>query len=170
MVQKGIFLLCFGSCEEVGSSPGPPLCRGLWDLSWEGRDGQRTGGTGRRRRMLRCHPPAITTRASPTRNGGGRSGTYCASTMILEMLKCHNMADVFYAAKTLRNYKPNMVETLVSVRHCQCPCWLLLPVCLPSCKPLAEWRGAGGCMHPKTPRFPSQTQLVIGASCRSMSE
>uniref|UniRef100_A0A8B9VWJ1 protein-tyrosine-phosphatase n=1 Tax=Anas zonorhyncha TaxID=75864 RepID=A0A8B9VWJ1_9AVES len=52
-------------------------------------------------------------------NGGGRSGTYCASTMILEMLKCHNMADVFYAAKTLRNYKPNMVETLVSVRHCQ---------------------------------------------------
>uniref|UniRef100_A0A8C3C3Z9 Receptor-type tyrosine-protein phosphatase U n=1 Tax=Cairina moschata TaxID=8855 RepID=A0A8C3C3Z9_CAIMO len=46
-------------------------------------------------------------------NGGGRSGTYCASTMILEMLKCHNMADVFYAAKTLRNYKPNMVETLV---------------------------------------------------------
>uniref|UniRef100_A0A8B9W129 protein-tyrosine-phosphatase n=1 Tax=Anas zonorhyncha TaxID=75864 RepID=A0A8B9W129_9AVES len=54
-------------------------------------------------------------------NGGGRSGTYCASTMILEMLKCHNMADVFYAAKTLRNYKPNMVETLVSVRHCQCP-------------------------------------------------
>ncbi|KAJ7412301.1 receptor-type tyrosine-protein phosphatase U [Pitangus sulphuratus] len=49
-------------------------------------------------------------------NGGGRSGTFCASTMILEMLKCHNMADVFYAAKTLRNYKPNMVETLVSTR------------------------------------------------------
>uniref|UniRef100_A0A8C3L193 Receptor-type tyrosine-protein phosphatase U n=1 Tax=Chrysolophus pictus TaxID=9089 RepID=A0A8C3L193_CHRPC len=47
-------------------------------------------------------------------NGGGRSGTYCASTMILEMIKCHNMADIFYAAKTLRNYKPNMVETLVS--------------------------------------------------------
>ncbi|KAF1633883.1 Receptor-type tyrosine-protein phosphatase U, partial [Eudyptes filholi] len=45
-------------------------------------------------------------------NGGGRSGTFCASTMILEMIKCHNMADVFYAAKTLRNYKPNMVETL----------------------------------------------------------
>ncbi|NXE41911.1 PTPRU phosphatase, partial [Ptilorrhoa leucosticta] len=45
-------------------------------------------------------------------NGGGRSGTFCASTMILEMIKCHNMADVFFAAKTLRNYKPNMVETL----------------------------------------------------------
>uniref|UniRef100_A0A672UWS4 protein-tyrosine-phosphatase n=1 Tax=Strigops habroptila TaxID=2489341 RepID=A0A672UWS4_STRHB len=55
-------------------------------------------------------------------NGGGRSGTFCASTMILEMIKCHNMADVFYAAKTLRNYKPNMVETLVSIRHHQCPC------------------------------------------------
>lgn len=52
----------------------------------------------------------------PPRNGGGRSGTFCASTMILEMIKCHNMADVFFAAKTLRNYKPNMVETLVSTR------------------------------------------------------
>uniref|UniRef100_A0A8B9TEH3 protein-tyrosine-phosphatase n=1 Tax=Anas platyrhynchos TaxID=8839 RepID=A0A8B9TEH3_ANAPL len=51
-------------------------------------------------------------------NGGGRSGTYCASTMILEMLKCHNMADVFYAAKTLRNYKPNMVETLEQYHFC----------------------------------------------------
>uniref|UniRef100_A0A8C0EV17 protein-tyrosine-phosphatase n=1 Tax=Bubo bubo TaxID=30461 RepID=A0A8C0EV17_BUBBB len=54
-------------------------------------------------------------------NGGGRSGTFCASTMILEMIKCHNMADVFYAAKTLRNYKPNMVETLVISRKCL-PC------------------------------------------------
>ncbi|XP_010006586.1 PREDICTED: receptor-type tyrosine-protein phosphatase U [Chaetura pelagica] len=51
-------------------------------------------------------------------NGGGRSGTFCASTMILEMLKCHNMADVFYAAKTLRNYKPNMVETLEQYHFC----------------------------------------------------
>lgn len=73
---------------------------------------------------------------SPTRNGGGRSGTFCASTMILEMIKCHNMADVFYAAKTLRNYKPNMVETLVSTKHCQC--WALT-------MPLERRRGAGGC-------------------------
>ncbi|OXB66438.1 hypothetical protein ASZ78_011972, partial [Callipepla squamata] len=51
-------------------------------------------------------------------NGGGRSGTYCASTMILEMIKCHNMADIFYAAKTLRNYKPNMVETLEQYHFC----------------------------------------------------
>ncbi|XP_035757199.1 receptor-type tyrosine-protein phosphatase U [Egretta garzetta] len=51
-------------------------------------------------------------------NGGGRSGTFCASTMILEMIKCHNMADIFYAAKTLRNYKPNMVETLEQYHFC----------------------------------------------------
>uniref|UniRef100_A0A8C3RDW2 protein-tyrosine-phosphatase n=1 Tax=Cyanoderma ruficeps TaxID=181631 RepID=A0A8C3RDW2_9PASS len=57
-------------------------------------------------------------------NGGGRSGTFCASTMILEMIKCHNMADVFFAAKTLRNYKPNMVETLVSTRPSLRGCYL----------------------------------------------
>lgn len=49
-----------------------------------------------------------------SRNGGGRSGTFCASTMILEMIRHHSMVDVFFAAKTLRNSKPNMVETMVS--------------------------------------------------------
>ncbi len=48
-----------------------------------------------------------------SRNGGGRSGTFCASTMILEMIRHHSMVDVFFAAKTLRNSKPNMVETMV---------------------------------------------------------
>uniref|UniRef100_A0AAQ6A697 protein-tyrosine-phosphatase n=1 Tax=Amphiprion ocellaris TaxID=80972 RepID=A0AAQ6A697_AMPOC len=47
-------------------------------------------------------------------NGGGRSGTFCACTMILEMIRHHSMVDVFFAAKTLRNSKPNMVETMVS--------------------------------------------------------
>ncbi|KAI3358311.1 hypothetical protein L3Q82_014753 [Scortum barcoo] len=47
-------------------------------------------------------------------NGGGRSGTFCASTMILEMIRHHSIVDVFFAAKTLRNSKPNMVETMVS--------------------------------------------------------
>uniref|UniRef100_A0A4W2ELR5 Receptor-type tyrosine-protein phosphatase U n=1 Tax=Bos indicus x Bos taurus TaxID=30522 RepID=A0A4W2ELR5_BOBOX len=46
-------------------------------------------------------------------NGGGRSGTFCACATVLEMIRCHNLVDVFFAAKTLRNYKPNMVETLV---------------------------------------------------------
>lgn len=87
----------------------------------------------------------------PTRNGGGRSGTFCASTMILEMIKCHNMADVFFAAKTLRNYKPNMVETLVSTR--------------PSLSTLAAGPGTEkrcwGCSPPKTPPSPPQILMSI---------
>ncbi|XP_069081226.1 receptor-type tyrosine-protein phosphatase U isoform X1 [Pleurodeles waltl] len=51
-------------------------------------------------------------------NGGGRSGTFCASAMILEMIRCHQMVDVFFAVKTLRNYKPNMVESLEQYRFC----------------------------------------------------
>lgn len=51
---------------------------------------------------------------SASRNGGGRSGTFCACTMILEMIRHHSVADAFFAAKTLRNAKPNMVETMVS--------------------------------------------------------
>uniref|UniRef100_A0A672M8K1 protein-tyrosine-phosphatase n=1 Tax=Sinocyclocheilus grahami TaxID=75366 RepID=A0A672M8K1_SINGR len=46
-------------------------------------------------------------------NGGGRSGTYCASNILMEMIQYQNIVDVFYAVKTLRNAKPNMVETLV---------------------------------------------------------
>lgn len=34
--------------------------------------------------------------------------------MILEMIRHHSVVDVFFAAKTLRNSKPNMVETMVS--------------------------------------------------------
>lgn len=49
-------------------------------------------------------------------NGGGRSGTFCACATILEMIRCHSLVDVFFAAKTLRNYKPNMVETMVRRR------------------------------------------------------
>lgn len=49
-----------------------------------------------------------------SRNGGGRSGTFCACTMILEMIRHHSLVDVFFSAKTLRNSKPNMVETMVS--------------------------------------------------------
>ncbi|KAM3830096.1 receptor-type tyrosine-protein phosphatase U [Vipera latastei] len=51
-------------------------------------------------------------------NGGGRSGTFCACTMILEMIRCHKLVDVFFAAKTLRNYKPNMVETFEQYHFC----------------------------------------------------
>lgn len=34
--------------------------------------------------------------------------------MILEMIRHCSMVDVFFAAKKLRNCKPNMVETMVS--------------------------------------------------------
>ncbi|XP_041759226.2 receptor-type tyrosine-protein phosphatase U isoform X2 [Coregonus clupeaformis] len=51
-------------------------------------------------------------------NGGGRSGTFCACTMLLEMIRHHSLVDVFYAAKTLRNSKPNMVETMEQYRFC----------------------------------------------------
>ncbi|KAK2106324.1 hypothetical protein P7K49_015838 [Saguinus oedipus] len=51
-------------------------------------------------------------------NGGGRSGTFCACATVLEMIRCHNLVDVFFAAKTLRNYKPNMVETMDQYHFC----------------------------------------------------
>uniref|UniRef100_A0A672MMC2 Receptor-type tyrosine-protein phosphatase U n=1 Tax=Sinocyclocheilus grahami TaxID=75366 RepID=A0A672MMC2_SINGR len=53
-----------------------------------------------------------------SRNGGGRSGTYCASNILMEMIQYQNMVDVFYAVKTLRNAKPNMVETLHHLEKC----------------------------------------------------
>uniref|UniRef100_A0A8C0BTR4 Receptor-type tyrosine-protein phosphatase kappa n=1 Tax=Buteo japonicus TaxID=224669 RepID=A0A8C0BTR4_9AVES len=48
-------------------------------------------------------------------NGGGRSGMFCAIGIVVEMVKRQNVVDVFHAVKTLRNSKPNMVETPVSV-------------------------------------------------------
>lgn len=53
------------------------------------------------------------TRLFLCRNGGGRSGTFCACNILLEMIQYQNMVDIFYAVKTLRNCKPNMVESLV---------------------------------------------------------
>lgn len=38
--------------------------------------------------------------------------------MLLEMIRHHSVVDVFYAAKTLRNSKPNMVETMEQYRFC----------------------------------------------------
>lgn len=56
---------------------------------------------------VRTHAPVF------PRNGGGRSGTFCTCIMLLEMMRSHGMVDVFYAVKTLRDSKPNMVESLV---------------------------------------------------------
>lgn len=51
------------------------------------------------------------------RNGGGRSGVFCASSIVCEMAKRQSVVDVFHAVKTLRNSKPNMVDTPVSERE-----------------------------------------------------
>uniref|UniRef100_A0A8C6P4S6 Tyrosine-protein phosphatase non-receptor type 20 n=1 Tax=Nothobranchius furzeri TaxID=105023 RepID=A0A8C6P4S6_NOTFU len=45
-------------------------------------------------------------------NGGGRSGTFCAISIVCEMLQHQHSVDVFHAVKTLRNNKPNMVDLL----------------------------------------------------------
>uniref|UniRef100_A0A452HK35 protein-tyrosine-phosphatase n=1 Tax=Gopherus agassizii TaxID=38772 RepID=A0A452HK35_9SAUR len=51
-------------------------------------------------------------------NGGGRSGMFCAIGIVAEMVKRQNVVDVFHAVKTLRNSKPNMVETPEQYRFC----------------------------------------------------
>ncbi|XP_061425100.1 receptor-type tyrosine-protein phosphatase mu-like isoform X1 [Lethenteron reissneri] len=51
-------------------------------------------------------------------SGGGRSGTYCAVSVLCDMVKGQSVVDVFTAVKTLRNNKPDMVETLDQYRFC----------------------------------------------------
>ncbi|KAK2496844.1 hypothetical protein MC885_021094, partial [Smutsia gigantea] len=51
-------------------------------------------------------------------NGGGRSGTFCAISIVCEMLRHQRTVDVFHAVKTLRNNKPNMVDLLVGSPLC----------------------------------------------------
>ncbi|KAB5517058.1 hypothetical protein PHYPO_G00185100 [Pangasianodon hypophthalmus] len=51
-------------------------------------------------------------------NGGGRSGVFSAITIVCEMIKRQNVVDVFHAVKSLRNSKPNMVDTPEQYRFC----------------------------------------------------
>nr|XP_028694066.1 receptor-type tyrosine-protein phosphatase mu isoform X11 [Macaca mulatta] len=51
-------------------------------------------------------------------NGGGRSGTFCAISIVCEMLRHQRTVDVFHAVKTLRNSKPNMVDLLDQYKFC----------------------------------------------------
>ncbi|XP_066555401.1 receptor-type tyrosine-protein phosphatase kappa isoform X3 [Amia ocellicauda] len=51
-------------------------------------------------------------------NGGGRSGMFCAISIVCEMIKRQNVVDVFHAVKSLRNSKPNMVESPEQYRFC----------------------------------------------------
>lgn len=39
---------------------------------------------------------------------------FCACSIVCEMAKRQSVVDVFHAVKTLRNSKPNMVDTPVS--------------------------------------------------------
>ncbi|KAJ8270755.1 hypothetical protein GJAV_G00118870 [Gymnothorax javanicus] len=51
-------------------------------------------------------------------NGGGRSGMFCAISIVCDMIKRQNVVDVFHAVKSLRNSKPNMVESPEQYRFC----------------------------------------------------
>ncbi|KAM6953435.1 receptor-type tyrosine-protein phosphatase mu-like isoform 2-T2 [Aplochiton taeniatus] len=51
-------------------------------------------------------------------NGGGRSGSFCAISIVCEMLRHQRSVDVFHAVKTLRNNKPNMVDLLDQYKFC----------------------------------------------------
>ncbi|XP_067108337.1 receptor-type tyrosine-protein phosphatase mu-like [Osmerus mordax] len=51
-------------------------------------------------------------------NGGGRSGSFCAISIVCEMLQHQRSVDVFHAVKTLRNNKPNMVDLLDQYKFC----------------------------------------------------
>ncbi|XP_057182900.1 receptor-type tyrosine-protein phosphatase mu-like, partial [Triplophysa rosa] len=51
-------------------------------------------------------------------NGGGRSGAFCAISIVCEMLRQQHSVDVFHAVKTLRNNKPNMVDLLDQYKFC----------------------------------------------------
>ncbi|TWW79416.1 Receptor-type tyrosine-protein phosphatase U [Takifugu flavidus] len=71
--------------------------------------------------IQRCHTALPTTTRKEImemNNGGGRSGSFCACNILLEMIQYQNMVDIFYAVKTLRNCKPNMVESLDQYRFC----------------------------------------------------
>lgn len=58
--------------------------------------------------------PLLPSLCPSPRNGGGRSGTFCAISIVCEMLRHQRSVDVFHAVKTLRNNKPNMVDLLVN--------------------------------------------------------
>ncbi|KAG7277144.1 hypothetical protein CRUP_022607 [Coryphaenoides rupestris] len=51
-------------------------------------------------------------------SGGGRSGTFCATSIVCETLQHQRSVDVFHAVKTLRNNKPNMVDLLEQYKFC----------------------------------------------------
>ncbi|XP_066298000.1 uncharacterized protein [Branchiostoma lanceolatum] len=51
-------------------------------------------------------------------DGVGRSGVFCTAHALLDRLKTEQVVDVFQAVKTLRNHRPNMVETEEQYQFC----------------------------------------------------
>ncbi|XP_070562651.1 receptor-type tyrosine-protein phosphatase kappa-like [Ptychodera flava] len=51
-------------------------------------------------------------------NGIGRSGVFCAAVSASERMKIDQMVDVSEAVKTLRNNRPNMVQTMEEYKLC----------------------------------------------------
>ncbi|KAG5855891.1 hypothetical protein ANANG_G00001760 [Anguilla anguilla] len=51
-------------------------------------------------------------------NGGSRCGVFCAVSFVCDMIKRQSVVDVFHAVKSLRNSKPNMVDSLEQYRLC----------------------------------------------------
>lgn len=75
---------------------------------------------------------------------------FCASSIVCEMAKRQSVVDVFHAVKTLRNSKPNMVDTPVSRTQAAAGAdravrWMLSPVVFvpPGTVPLLLRPGAG---------------------------
>ncbi|KAJ8289422.1 hypothetical protein GJAV_G00001120 [Gymnothorax javanicus] len=52
------------------------------------------------------------------RNGGSRCGVFCTASFVCDLIKRQNVVDVFHAVKSLRNSKPNMVDSLEQYRLC----------------------------------------------------
>lgn len=67
---------------------------------------------------------------------------FCAIGIVVETVKRQNVVDVFHAVKTLRNSKPNMVETPVSTS----PLGLLQTAREPEALMLCELRSRS-CAH-----------------------
>lgn len=50
------------------------------------------------------------------RDGRSRCGIYCAANACIEQVIQHGEVDVFQAVRTVRRHRPQLIESIVSVR------------------------------------------------------
>ena len=63
--------------------------------------------------------------SSPSSDTVGRSGMFCAITMVTQQCKTEGVVDVFQSVKSIRTQKPGAVLTVVSHTSCVMhPTWL----------------------------------------------